>query len=136
MTSAKQSARAGQRVIRFFQLGVMVMAISLFSHAAMAEKVNLNQADAETLQYIPGIGPGKSADMIKYREQLGGFKSYEDLLDISGIGEKTLEGIKKYGTLEGGVSELSQEMRDNPPKKTPSTPGNADTSIIENQSSG
>ena len=115
--SLVKNAQAGQSVVRFFQFVVMTIAIGLFSTAAMAEKVNLNQADEATLQYIPGIGPSKSSDIVKVREQAGGFKQYEDLLEVPGIGEKTLEEIKKYGLLDGGVSELTQEMQDNPPSK-------------------
>ena len=121
MQTIRQRARTGQSGIRFFmrffQYAVMVMAIGVFSIAGAAEKVNLNLADAETLEYIPGIGPGKAADIIKLRQQNGGFKSFEDLLEVRGIGVKTLEDVKKYATLNGGVSKISQEMRDNPPSK-------------------
>lgn len=135
MQTMRQRARTGQSGIRFFmrffQYAVMVMAIGMFSIAGAAEKVNLNLADAETLQYIPGIGPGKSADIIKLRQQNGGFKSFEDLLEVSGIGVKTLEDIKKYATLNGGVSKISQEMRDNPPSKKVTA-----TDSSQNQTSG
>ncbi|WP_423908444.1 ComEA family DNA-binding protein [Candidatus Spongiihabitans sp.] len=121
MQTIRQRARTGQSGIRFFmrffQYAVMVMAIGVFSIAGAAEKVNLNLADAETLEYIPGIGPGKATDIIKLRQQNGGFKSFEDLLEVRGIGVKTLEDVKKYATLNGGVSKISQEMRDNPPSK-------------------
>ncbi len=103
---------------QFFRYVVVVMAIGLFSTVAMAEKINLNQADAETLEYIPGIGPTKAVAIIKLREQIGGFKSFEDVLEVRGIGIKILEAIKAHGTLEGGVAEISQEMLDNPPKVT------------------
>jgi len=78
-------------------------------------KVNLNTASAEALQYIPGIGPGRSADIIEFRQQNGGLKAVEDLLAIDGIGEKTLIDIARFGTLDGGVSELTEEMAANPP---------------------
>lgn len=130
MNPVKQNAHYG-RLFHFFQFTVMALAISLFSTAVLAEKVNLNQANVETLQYIPGIGPGKSADIVKFREEFGNFKSYEDLLQVPGIGEKSLEDVKKYGTLEGGVSELSQEMQDNPPAKSISA-----SNTTQDQSSG
>ncbi len=106
---------------RIFQFMVMAVTISLFSAAAMAEKVNLNEADAETLQYIPGVGPSKANDIIKIRLQNGGFNNFEQLLEVPGIGEKTLEDIKRHGTLEGGVSTLTEEMQANPPAKKAST---------------
>lgn len=106
-----------RKAINLVQCFVMVLAISLFTTVALADRVNINQADAETLEYIPGIGPSKAADIVEHREARGGFKSFEQLLEISGIGASTLEDIKQYGTLEGGVSVLTDEMRDNPPSK-------------------
>lgn len=51
--------------------------------------VNLNQADAATLETLPGVGPATSAKIISYREQHGGFTSVEQLEEVSGIGPKT-----------------------------------------------
>ena len=110
-------AQAGQSILKLFQFTLLAIGISLFSSMAMAEKINLNQADAETLEYIPGIGPSKSQTIIEARELMGGFKQYEDMLEIPGIGQKTLEEIKKHGLLDGGVSRLTPEMMNNPPSK-------------------
>ena len=116
MKSINQS-HYGRNAINLVQCFVLMLAMSLFATVALADKVNINQADAETLEFIPGIGPSKAEDLVKYREQNGGFKNFEQLLDVTGIGASTLEEIKLYGTLQGGVSELTQEMRDNPPTK-------------------
>jgi competence ComEA-like helix-hairpin-helix protein len=105
-----EAFRVIQRIV-FAMLLCMVAA----NAGASGEKINLNLANAETLQYIPGIGAARAADIIKLREQGGDFKHYDELFEISGIGEKILESIKQFGTLEGGVSELTQEMIDNPP---------------------
>ncbi len=121
MDTIHQKTQHGLKAFQLIQFTLLAITITLFSSTAMAEKVNLNQANAETLQYIPGIGPGKSADIITLRDQTGGFKNIDELLDVPGIGEKTLEDIKKYGTLEGGVSELTEEMQENPPGKSAST---------------
>jgi competence protein ComEA len=90
--------------------------MTLFSNSALAEKINLNNADAEALEYIPGIGPAKSKEIIALRSASDGFKSVEDLLAVPGIGEKTLRVIKQHGVLDGGVSTLTEEMRQNPPQ--------------------
>ncbi|UOQ46323.1 helix-hairpin-helix domain-containing protein [Halobacillus salinarum] len=55
--------------------------------------VRINQASQEEIEKLPGIGPSKAAAIIKYREEQGLFKKKEDLLEVSGIGEKTLEVI-------------------------------------------
>lgn len=56
--------------------------------------VNINQADQTELEKLSGIGPAKAAAIIKYREENSYFSQKEDLLKISGIGDKTLENIK------------------------------------------
>ena len=57
------------------------------------KKVNLNTATSEELQTLTGIGPSKATTIISYREEHGAFTSVEGLLEVSGIGEKTLEKI-------------------------------------------
>ena len=62
-------------------------------------KVNLNLADSATLQTIPGIGPSKSERILDYRNTNGRFKTIEDIMNITGIGEKTFESIRAYITV-------------------------------------
>ena len=59
-------------------------------------KVDLNTATEEELQIAPGIGPAKAKAIIKYRETYGKFSSVDELIEISGIGEKTLAKIRDY----------------------------------------
>ena len=62
-------------------------------------KVNLNLADSATLQTIPGIGPSKAERIIDYRETNGRFRTIQDIMNITGIGEKTFESIRDYITV-------------------------------------
>ena len=57
-------------------------------------KVAINHATAEEIQTLNGIGPKKAETIIAYREENGPFHTIEDLLNVSGIGEKTLENIR------------------------------------------
>ncbi len=61
------------------------------------EKVDLNSADAAELMKLPGIGEKRAEDIIKLREQKGGFTAKEDILEISGISENLL--LKIYDRL-------------------------------------
>lgn len=58
------------------------------------EKVQINAASKEQLEKITGIGSRKAESILKYREEHGPFQKIEDLLDIDGIGVKSLERIK------------------------------------------
>ena len=58
------------------------------------KKVSLNQATTGELETLPGIGPSKAAAIIKYREEVGAFKSIDELTNVSGIGERTLEKLR------------------------------------------
>lgn len=62
--------------------------------------INLNTATEADLQTISGIGAKRAADIIAYREENGGFKSVDDLNNVTGIGDKTLENLKPYVTVD------------------------------------
>ncbi len=59
-------------------------------------KVKINSATREELTQLPGIGPAKAEAIIAHRDNHGQFQKAEDLLDISGIGEKTLETLIEH----------------------------------------
>lgn len=61
--------------------------------------ISINRATAEQLEDLPGIGPALSARIIAYREANGGFKSKEDLKNVSGIGDSIFSGFEDLITL-------------------------------------
>ncbi|SFJ19030.1 competence protein ComEA [Halobacillus dabanensis] len=57
--------------------------------------ISINTATLSDIESLKGIGPSKAAAIIAYREENGPFSSIEELVEVPGIGEKTLENIKE-----------------------------------------
>jgi competence protein ComEA len=62
-------------------------------------KVNINTADSTALETLPRVGPALAARIIAWREANGRFTAVEDLMSVSGVGEKTFEGLKDLVTV-------------------------------------
>lgn len=56
--------------------------------------IKINSADEASLQMLNGVGPAKAQSIITYREEHGPFTSMEQLMEVRGIGEKTIEQWK------------------------------------------
>ena len=63
--------------------------------------LDINQADSEALQALPGIGEVLAGRIIAYRDENGLFSSPDQLMNVEGIGEKRLEAILDYITIGG-----------------------------------
>ncbi|MCU1440704.1 MAG: ComEA family DNA-binding protein [Rhodoglobus sp.] len=61
--------------------------------------VNINTADAAALETLPRVGPAMAARIIAWREANGRFTAVEDLMNVSGIGDRTFEGLKDLVTV-------------------------------------
>jgi len=81
-----------------------VLSIASANKKPPAAPVNLNTADSEQLQLVPGIGPATAEKILQMRKAYGAFKSVDDLLAIRGIGPKRLEKMRKYLTVSRTAS--------------------------------
>ncbi len=61
--------------------------------------INLNTATREQLMMLPGIGESRAGDILKFREESGGFRSIEDIMKVSGIKEAAFQKIKDLITV-------------------------------------
>ncbi len=61
--------------------------------------ININTATASQLTALDGIGEKKAAAIVEYRRQHGAFSSVDELINVSGIGEKILDDIRAYITV-------------------------------------
>jgi competence protein ComEA len=62
--------------------------------------IDINSATVSELSALPGIGNVKGQNIVNHRESFGKFKSIEELKNVSGIGEKTFEGLKDLVTAD------------------------------------
>ncbi len=88
--------------MRKFKLFLVVpFAIFLFTSYGLAEaaKININTASVEQLVELPGIGEATANKIVAFREQNGGFKTIDDLLNVKGIGERKYEKMKSLITV-------------------------------------
>jgi competence protein ComEA len=64
--------------------------------------LDLNTATQEQLDLLPGIGPTRAADIIAYRTQHGSFKTIDEIMNVSGIGQTTFDRIKALIYVDSG----------------------------------
>jgi len=71
---------------------IMILLLALFSINAFAKPVNVNTADAKTLsESLKGIGQKKAEEIVQYRTNNGPFETISDLMNVKGVGKKTIE---------------------------------------------
>jgi len=62
-------------------------------------KININTASQTELTDLPGIGNTIASRILQYRQQHGNFRSIEEIMNVSGIGEKRYEAIRELITV-------------------------------------
>jgi competence protein ComEA len=104
-TSSKEIAmRTFTAVPRSLTLGMLLAASTLFATANAGERVNINTADAATIDAgLVNIGRAKAEAIVAYRKEHGAFKNPEQLAQVKGIGLKTVEKNRDRIAFEGGV---------------------------------
>ena len=87
----------------------LLLICALGGALAMAGPVDVNSADAETISAeLSGVGLSKAAAIVEYRKKNGPFKSVDELLNVKGIGERTLEMNEKNIRVGPGARKGSQ----------------------------
>jgi competence protein ComEA len=64
------------------------------SGVAPGAQISLSIATQEQLEQLDGIGPGLAGRIVQYREAHGGFRSIDELQEVSGIGAKRFQALK------------------------------------------
>lgn len=73
--------------------------------------IDLNSADARALAEIEGIGPETAEKIVAYAAEYG-FDSVDELINVSGIGEKKLEAIRPYVKVGNSAAETEAEQKE------------------------
>jgi len=90
--------------MRYLRQLLLLAFLSVGSQFAFAGTIDINSANADVLAAeLHGVGAKKAAEIIKYREANGGFKSIEELINVKGIGGTILE--KNRARIIAGVDE-------------------------------
>src|SRR5437763_969667 len=109
--------------VRLFLTLIIGLCVSLTPGIAKKKPplkpVNLNTANAEELQQVPGIGPATAEKILQMRKSYGAFKSVDDLLSIRGIGKKRLDKMRKYLAVSKStaVNKPARPPASHPPNK-------------------
>jgi competence protein ComEA len=90
-----QKTRKGIRVARFPLEGKKKILLGI--------PINVNNATADDLSSLPGIGPHIANEVILFRKTRGIFSKIEELKAVKGIGEKRFKKIEKYLTITPGT---------------------------------
>jgi len=73
---------------------IKIVALLMLLVSFLFAVVNVNSANSAQLQTLKGIGPTKAEEILKYRKSHGVFKTVDELVNVKGIGPKTLEKMK------------------------------------------
>ncbi len=78
---------------------VKIIFLLLFCFSIAFGAININRANSAQLQTLYGIGPSKAKEILAYRKSHGSFKSVDELVNVKGIGPKTLAKMRSQVTL-------------------------------------
>ncbi|KFN45071.1 ComEA family DNA-binding protein [Arenimonas oryziterrae] len=83
----------------------LVLSALLVTSAFAGEKVNINTADAKTIdRVLVGVGPSKAEAIVAYRKTNGAFRSADQLASVKGIGLATIEKNRDRIVVTGAVA--------------------------------
>ncbi len=80
---------------------LLILALPAFANAG---PVNVNTADAETISAeLQGVGITKAIAIVEYRKANGPFRSPDDLVQVKGIGARTVDLNRQYILLDSSA---------------------------------
>jgi competence protein ComEA len=95
-----RNMRKHKKFVALFLASALIIALVPAIFAQEGKKININQAPAEELAQLKGIGAKYAARIVEFRETNGPFASPEDIMKVPGIGSKIFESNKDIITVE------------------------------------
>jgi len=93
--------RHGIALVAALMLALAGVAQAADSVERLSGVVNLNTANAEQLQMLPGVGEKRAEAIIAIRSSKGGFKKVEEIVEVKGVGDALLERLRPHWTVSG-----------------------------------
>jgi competence protein ComEA len=87
-------------------------------------KSDLNRADHDELVSVPGIGPAAAESILEQRGDRGGFKSLDELSDVTGIGAQAVQNLRERFNISrerAGAAESASKGEAKAPETSPRT---------------
>ncbi|HEX4853306.1 helix-hairpin-helix domain-containing protein [Arenimonas sp.] len=105
-------------------LSTLLLSALLAGAAHAAEKVDINSADAATLdRVLDGVGPSKAEAIVAHRKQHGAFRSADELAEVKGIGLSTIEANRERITVGAGAAAAKAPPAEDAAPKSPAPAG-------------
>lgn len=102
----------------WFSWKALALGLVLSGAALAADRININTADASTLQQgLTNVGPRKAQAIVAYRRQHGPFTRVEDLAQVKGIGTATVERNRRRMTVGARLAPTAE-----PPRRAATAP--------------
>ena len=86
--------------MEMFQKLVIAVLLCICAQGVIADPVDINSADKATLMTVKGVGERRAEAIIAWREKNGPFNSVDQLMEVEGIGQSTLDANKDLLTVE------------------------------------
>jgi comEA protein len=87
-------------LILFLLFSLFILCYNANHPIKLESKININTATIEELNSLPLVGKTKAQYIIEYRITKGKFKSLDELDNVTGIGEKTIQALKYYAEVK------------------------------------
>jgi competence protein ComEA len=103
--------RQFKQLVSVWVLVLMSLIVAAGAYAAEGVKIDINQAPAEELTRLSGVGPSHAAAIVAFREKNGPFKEPEDIMQVPRIGRKTFEKNKHLIVVGKTGKKLSKKSK-------------------------